>query len=292
MSSTRPQPLRRRSTTGSAGLVQALRASDADRIKAIIDNATFSGEREDLLAQALSVACECDQLALVEELTLLGADPKKKFGSRVPPLLTAVTHDHQDIVLHLLEKYSLIYASDVGKHPPDSEAARKVVALRRDLQRTALALAKLRGVVELLINDGADILSVGNEGKTLLMDVRNPAVAELLIDKGARIDSRDDQNNTALMRAIVLDEDPKERIAKLLIERGSKTDIEARDKKGRTILMTAVWKSRIDVINSLIDKGVALNAIDKEEQNALHLLASDHRRTYEYRPDRQRKRNS
>ena len=251
---------------GSSYLVQAIKANDVDRVRTAVSSAASGTERESLLAQGLSVACEQNRPDVVQRVLSLGADPKRKFGNRPPPLLIAVVRDLKGIVHHLLE----------------SEKWNQNAELRRDLQRTALTTAKSRDIAELLIENGANIRSTGKEGKTLLMDVRCPAVVKLLIEKNVTVEAKDSDGRTALMNTLIADSDPA--IAMLLIHQG-RADIEARDNKDRTILMTAVWKSRTGVLKLLLDRRVDVHAVDNKGRTALHHIASDKKRTYEYRSD-------
>ena len=85
--------------------MKAIRNGDIDLVTFVIDAAP-PNERDILVAQGLSVACEQNQYALVERMLSYGADPSQKFGNRAPPLLIAVTHDRPDIVKLLLEHRS------------------------------------------------------------------------------------------------------------------------------------------------------------------------------------------
>lgn len=268
-----PSPANRR----KSDLVRAVKNGDVDLVTDIIKHSPVS-EREDLLAQGLCVACEQKQLNLVQHVVSLGADPNRKFGNRAPPILIAVALDQAQILQHLLEN---------ERSPPASlpQADRAKSKARDDaLKRSALTAAKSRAVAELLVKHGADIHAVGKEGKTLLMDLRCPPVAELVVEAGAALEAKDDEGRTALMTTVMVDKSPA--IAKILIEKGA--DINARDKKSRTILINAVWLSRLEVLEMILQRRtpkVNVNAVDDDGRNALHHLAGDKKRAYEYRPN-------
>ena len=62
-------------------------------------------------------------------------------------------------------------------------------------------------------------------------------------------------------------------IIRLLIEHSA--DLETRDKKGRTPLMTAAWLNHFHILDLLIHKGANVNAKDARNRNVLHNLAAD-----------------
>lgn len=63
------------------------------------------------------------------------------------------------------------------------------------------------------------------------------------------------------------------RIVQLLLEHGASA--EARDKKGRTALMTAAWRNHWHILQVLIQRGADVNAKDHRGRNVLHNLAAD-----------------
>ena len=277
---SRPPLPKAQSSIGNPGLTKAIKASNVSGALQVIDDAPPEA-KEALLAQGLSDACQQNQAVIVQELMSRGADPRKMFQKRAPPLLDAVRKDNSTIVQHLLKSDKLPRAAEIGKDASDKDRTKGEPASREDLQRAALLMAKSREVAELLINDGASLDSK-KDGKTLLMEASRPFVVELLIEKNVPIDVEDESGNTALMRTVIYDDDPAK--AKLLIERGN-ANIEGKDKVGRTILMNAIWKSRLEVIKLLISREVNVNASDDRGRDAVHHLASDPDRQYEYRPD-------
>jgi ankyrin repeat protein len=254
---------------GKAELVQAVKRGDVEHVAKLVDGAG-KATRHELLAQGLTVGCEQKQYDVVERLTSLGGNPSAAFANKPVPLLVAVDLDDARLVKHLLE---------CDKYHAD-------IKIRESIRRNCIIAARSRAVAQLIFDQGLSVNdSLGKESKSLLMDVRTPAVVELLLDRGARLEDRDNQGRTALMTSLEYDEEP-EAIAKVLIARGA--DIEARDNTGRSILNTTIWKSRLVVLKLLIQKGVNVNARDSRGRNALHHLASDKRRNYyDYKPSRQ-----
>ena len=241
--------------SGKSDLVKAVRENHVACVTNIINDAPAT-ERKGLLAQGLCVSCELSKLGMIQQLLSLGADPSEKFGSRPPPLLIAVKLDLAEVVRQLLNN---------GSQRDDTE-------IWRTLRRTEVTMAKSRDVAQLLIDYGVDVMhSLGKQSKTLLMEIRSPAVVEVLIEKRASLEAKDDEGRTALMMSLVIDEDPA--VAKLLVECGA--DIEAKDNEGRNILMTAVWMNRVELLKVLIGRQVNVNAVDYRGRNVLHHLASD-----------------
>ena len=152
----------------------------------------------------------------------------------------------------------------------------------KDFLRKALLLATSRELAELLIQNGADIDRRGEDGSTVLMEANAISLVKLLVEMKVDLEERDKEGRTALRSTVELDDD--EAKAKFFIDE-TKADIEASDNEGRTVLMTAVWKSRRDVLISLLDRKPNVNAPDKRGRVALHHLAFDKMRKYDYKPE-------
>jgi ankyrin repeat protein len=52
-------------------------------------------------------------------------------------------------------------------------------------------------------------------------------------------------------------------------------ELECRDKKGRTALMTAAWKGHLDIVQLLIQRGAQVDNVDLRKRNVLHNIAAD-----------------
>lgn len=92
-----------------------------------------------------------------------------------------------------------------------------------------------------------------------------------LLEEGAPPDSAPGNNRPApLLRAVERDQTA---IVKLLLKHGANS--EAKDKKGRTALMTAAWKNHYHILHLLLVHGANVNAKDSRGRNVLHNLAAD-----------------
>ncbi|MGE4350148.1 MAG: ankyrin repeat domain-containing protein [Candidatus Berkiella sp.] len=87
-------------------------------------------------------------------------------------------------------------------------------------------------MVKKLIEDGADVNATNNIGKgnTALMSARNQDIVDVLIENNANINAKNKDGETALIRSAMVG---RWDIVKLLIEKGA--DIDIKDNKGRTL---------------------------------------------------------
>ena len=138
------------------------------------------------------------------------------------------------------------------------------------------------GTVRLLLANGANIEArQDHSGSTPLILAAGFAltdVARALIDGGANLEARDDEGGTALAfaacscaQASMNDTRPAIR---LLLARGARID--ARNKVGRTPLMTAVEWGKAHTAALLLERGARVDARDDDGQTAL-MMVSDAR---------------
>lgn len=96
-----------------------------------------------------------------------------------------------------------------------------------------------------------------------------PTILKAVTDNPSTIQMKDSEGKTLLLLA---SSSGKSDIVKFLLESGA--DIEAKDKMGRTPLITAAReRGGIDVIKLLVEKGAAVNAVDDAKDSALSLAA-------------------
>ena len=152
----------------------------------------------------------------------------------------------------------------------DSE---KVYISRRGIA-SALMVAQSVDVARILVEYGANVNFVGEEGKTPLMGylLHRPEAVKFLLEQGANPNARDNKGNTPLHHCTYNAES-----ARLLIEAGA--DVNARNEAGDTPLMVQsgvglggeeTGRSE-PVVRLLIDCGADLNIRNKAGLNALDL---------------------
>ncbi|KAI8520640.1 Unconventional myosin-XVI, partial [Branchiostoma belcheri] len=132
------------------------------------------------------------------------------------------------------------------------------------------------GVVELLIQHGADLEARDKFGETALhcaSRAGQTGVVELLIQHGANLEARNNGGSTALHRASGAGQTG---VVELLIQHGA--DLEARDRYGRTALHWACANGQTGVVELLIQHGADLEARDEDNGTTLY-RASRHGQT-------------
>ncbi|GFN79731.1 ankyrin [Plakobranchus ocellatus] len=147
-----------------------------------------------------------------------------------------------------------------------------------DYSPLLVASLKRPDIVPCLLQNGADVNEVGDlEGNTsltaALCNYRSSthcrSIVETLLSASA------DPNKTNNRGQAALHLSPDTEIASLLIQAGA--DLEARDGRGKTPLLTAADRHRTDIINVLYHYGADMAAVDNEGNSALHMMvkASD-----------------
>ncbi|KIE04651.1 Uncharacterized protein NF27_GZ00110 [Candidatus Jidaibacter acanthamoeba] len=164
---------------------------------------------------------------------------------------------------------------------------------------TALMLAayqKYEKIIKLLIKNGADVNVQTGKDTVLIVSIfgGNSKIVQMLLARGALINVRDKDDNTPLMIAEKLKNNEVIKHLKkaqlrinqelitavefknynevnLLINRGA--DVNFQDSKGRTALMCAALKERIDIAQILIENGADINAMNNYYQSALLIAA-------------------
>ncbi|WP_255324788.1 MULTISPECIES: ankyrin repeat domain-containing protein [unclassified Wolbachia] len=144
----------------------------------------------------------------------------------------------------------------------------------QQLRLTPLHYAVLSGreMVELLIEKGANINMVSEDGPTLLhyaaafSDKRE--VVELLIKEGANVDAVDDNGNTPLFSAAL---SGKREMVELLIEK--RANVDAVNKVKNTPLHAAALSGKREVVELLIGEGAHIDAIDDNGNTPLSWAA-------------------
>jgi len=130
------------------------------------------------------------------------------------------------------------------------------------------------GVVESLLDRGADVNITDVEGRTPLMLAafrgRTP-VMRLLLDRSADPNAADNKGYTALMMAAFKGHPAA---TELLIDRGA--DVNAGSHKGGTALIRAASAGHLEVVRFLLFKGADVNAETKKGLSALSVASANH----------------
>jgi serine/threonine protein kinase len=125
----------------------------------------------------------------------------------------------------------------------------------------------LKDIVQLLIDQGANIEHANDDGETALFRAAYNGhidVVQLLIDQGANIEHADNGGYTALLRAVMKGHKD---VVQLLID--ARANIEHVGNYGRTALLWAAWKGYKDVVKLLIDQGANIEHADIYDMTAL-----------------------
>lgn len=96
--------------------------------------------------------------------------------------------------------------------------------------------------------------------------IGNLPIVNALIQGKADINLKDDGGKTALFHSI---EARYDEVSDTLVA-NPQLDLNARGKNGVTALMSYVWRDRVDVVKSLLDRGADPNVQDNDGDAALH----------------------
>lgn len=125
-----------------------------------------------------------------------------------------------------------------------------------------------------LIDAGADVTAVNDEGQTPLMlaaQAGNAKAVKMLLENGmaGAVNARDKRGRTALMyvRRWYTYDELAGAVVRALVAAGA--DVNAADNEGRTALMSAAEAGSTDGVKALIELGASINAKDKHGRTAL-----------------------
>jgi ankyrin repeat protein len=136
---------------------------------------------------------------------------------------------------------------------------------------TALHLAakSRQAIVQMLLDNGAEIDASANDGRTALINAAEscrPDIVRLLIEKGANIKRKDSLDWSALHYAAF---EGSATVVQMLLEKGA--DLEMIGGYGRTPLHCAASRGRETVVQILVQKGANVRAKSRDGLTALDL---------------------
>lgn len=133
-------------------------------------------------------------------------------------------------------------------------------------------------VIGILVKAGADIDAKDDEDETALMKAlgrfshASIGVIKAMIEAGADVNSRNNEAKTALILAAertIFTEEPDDIIKTIRVLINAGADINARDQDGKTALMYAAESGNDKAVNILLNAGANVNAEDNTGKTAL-----------------------
>jgi ankyrin repeat protein len=214
--------------------------------------------------------------------------------SKIPtPLYYSSLCGFSDVVEHVAMKHPQhvetpggkfkfpLLAALVGKHIGVAEILLMHganVDVRGPRERTPLHEAITNvGMVQSLLNKGADINCLQDDLRTplhLAAYYGELKVARVLVEHKADVDSQDIEGKTPLhllLEDTGCDDDDIVDLARLLLEHA--TDVNIRTTDDWTLLHSAAYWGRLEIVRMLLDRGANPNAENKENETPLRLVS-------------------
>ena len=252
------------------------------------------GARVDVLnkdhSTPLHVALRCRNFEVSRLLLEHGADVHALDGNHSTPLHLASKSGSSEAVHVLLEHGADVHALDNNHSTPlhcisqhgDAETARvllehgAVVDARDNKDSAPLHVASQRGKVQiarLLLKYGADVDALDGNHSTPLhvaSECGNAKVTHLLLEHGANIHVRNkkDQTPQHLLLAMWTDELPDDDTIQSFLERGA--DVDAVDDNHSTLLHMASFDGRVKAAQLLLEHGANTNVRNRKGHTPLH----------------------
>jgi len=185
----------------------------------------------------------------VQEILDQGINVNCTLPDTQTPLFAAVENGHFEVVKLLLDRGATLDAVE-------SQTTLHIAVSRGNKEITQLLLD--RGVeIEATLSNGATALHVA------IFVENNLEIVKLLLDRGAAITTADDRKQTVMYKAICIN---NLEVVQLLLDRGAELDPNA--------LHIASSKESLGLVRLLLDRGVDIEAVDKDNQTALHKACS------------------
>ena len=248
------------------GLIEAVKAGDAERVRALLESGADAGAAELDGSTALLWATHRDDVETVRLLIEAGAEVSAANDLGATPLWAASENRSTAVVRTLL---------DAGADPNRE-------LLSGETPVMVAARAGSAEVVRLLAAGGADLDRQGSRGQTALMWAaaqRHPEVLEALLEAGADLGVRSDVwtqvmavpphsrpeynreiphgGNTALLFAVRAGDLPS---ARVLVEAGA--DVDDTDAWGVSAAVLAAHGGHRELLEYLLENGADPNAAD------------------------------
>ena len=207
---------------------------------------------------ALFMAVSNDDVTACNILVTHGASVNVSDNHGFTPLLYASTVGNASAVQYLVNAGAKVDGevnNKTGRRTPLMEAC----------------FQKHPGIVKFLVDHGANIHVVGNDGNNsvMLSVAENPyaSIIAFLISKGADINVQDQDGDAAILYALM--SKSKESL-ELLLDSGARVDI--KDNKRGTVLHRAVeYFCGYDIVEMLLDHGALVDSQNDDGQTPLHL---------------------
>ena len=229
-------------------------------------------ERDRKGRTALHMACECSSVKLVEQLLQHKSKINAVDLEGCTPLMRSIRFSRRPdpIVKLLIDNNAKIAVKDIHG----------LSALHY-----AAGVKGLRKISQTLIEKGADVQGVDNEGNTTLhiaVNHRNMGTAELLINSESNLHVANNRNETALMKAVTAKCECihgcrrcvwKYHTVSLLVEKGC--DVKTRDNEGNTALhRLSECITDPTTVRLLLRNGADVRARNNQGSTPLHLICT------------------
>ena len=269
-----------------AGLLDAVMAGDAVRIRSLVDTDSLDLNAPDQNGQtALSRASGADQVASIEELIALGARVDGTDQNGQTALFAASRENSVNAIRALVDRGARVEAEDKNGQTALFAASREnsVNAIRAIVDRgarvdaedkngqTALFMAARRGMVNAihtLLHRDANVNHRDNSGRTALFAASQTGQVDAicaLVERGAKVDAKDENQQTALSEASRKNQ--VNAIAALV--NTHRLSVNITDGSGRTALFEASKTGSMDAIFALVGLGGDVDHTDGYGRTAL-----------------------
>ena len=269
-------------------LNSAIRAGSTDHFAVLVEAGARVGKDYDEFLLYVISQRETPRVGMVALLLEKGARVNQAVGYSTA-LMHAASENHLDIATFLLAK-----GADVNARTEDGTALMKAVR-RGNPEMVKLLLdagadvnAKHRSgntpivmsadrsfpemnakpsdpppvasseVMSLLLAKGADPNSIGQYGRTALMEASSVTKVKLLLARGAQVNAKDETGATALTRAV---ERADVAIVEALLKAGA-IGLNTQNEDGETLLMRAVRAGKTELAKVLLAQGADASLAD------------------------------